>query len=116
MAEHHPHEPHWYLPLIPVGPNWVGKGLGTLLTKYALQRCDEDGIAANLESSNPENIPFYQRHGFKVVGEIQHGSSPPLTPMLRTASFRHSKATPPYRLRHPDSSIAPPHPVRIDWQ
>ncbi|MCA1393317.1 GNAT family N-acetyltransferase [Bradyrhizobium sp. IC3123] len=98
MAEHRPHEPHWYLPLIAVDPNWVGKGLGTLLMNYALQRCDEDGIVAYLESSNPENIPFYQRHGFKVVGEIQHGSSPPLTPMLRTASFPPSKAAPPDRL------------------
>ncbi|MGM4954345.1 GNAT family N-acetyltransferase [Bradyrhizobium barranii] len=85
MAEHHPSEPHWYLPLIAVDPNWVGQGLGTLLMKYALQRCDEQGIAAYLESSNPENIPFYQRHGFKPIGEIQHGCSPPLTPMLRKA-------------------------------
>ncbi|WP_409190496.1 GNAT family N-acetyltransferase [Bradyrhizobium sp. RDM4] len=58
MAEHHPCEPHWYLPLIAVDPNWAGQGLGTLLMKYALQRCDEQGIAAYLESSNPENIPF----------------------------------------------------------
>lgn len=85
MAEHHPSEPHWYLPLIAVDPNWGGRGLGTLLMKYALQRCDEEGIAAYLESSNPENVPFYQRHGFKVIGEIQRGSSPPLTPMLRAA-------------------------------
>ncbi len=83
MAEHHPSEPHWYLPLIAVHPNWAGQGLGTLLMKYALQRCDEQGLAAYLESSNPENIPFYQRHGFKIIGEIQHGCSPPLTPMLR---------------------------------
>ncbi|WP_370142685.1 GNAT family N-acetyltransferase [Bradyrhizobium yuanmingense] len=85
MAEHHPREPHWYLPLIAVDPNWVGKGVGALLMRYALEQCDEQGMAAYLESSNPENIPFYQRYGFKVVGEIQHGSSPPLTPMFRTA-------------------------------
>lgn len=85
MAEHHPTGPHWYLPLIAVDPTWIGRGLGTLLMKYALQRCDEEGIAAYLESSNPASIPFYERHGFKVVGEIQHGSSPPLMPMLRAA-------------------------------
>lgn len=86
MAEHRPAEPHWYLPLIAADPNWVGQGLGTLLMKHALQRCDEQGSAAYLESSNPKNIPFYQRHGFKIIGEIQHGGSPPLTPMLRTRS------------------------------
>ncbi|MGB8094962.1 MAG: N-acetyltransferase, partial [Pseudolabrys sp.] len=34
----------------------------------------------------PRNIPFYERHGFRIVGEIQHGSSPTMTPMLRTSS------------------------------
>ena len=86
MAEHHPHEPHWYLPLIAADPSWIGQGLGTLLMKHALRRCDEDGIAAYLESSNPRNISLYQRHGFRMIGQIQHGSSPTLTPMLRTPS------------------------------
>ncbi|TWA92024.1 GNAT family N-acetyltransferase [Bradyrhizobium stylosanthis] len=85
MAEHHPPEPHWYLPLIAADPNWVGHGLGRLLMEHALKRCDWEGTTAYLESSNPENVPFYERHGFKVIGEIQHGDSPSLTPMLRTA-------------------------------
>ena len=84
MAEHHPHEPHWYLPLIAADPNWIGQGLGTLLMKHALRRCDEEGIAAYLESSNPRNISLYERHGFRIIGEIQHGSSPTMTPMSRT--------------------------------
>jgi ribosomal protein S18 acetylase RimI-like enzyme len=86
MAEHHPHEPHWYLPLIAADPSWIGQGLGTLLMKHALRRCDEDVIAAYLESSNPRNISFYERHGFRIIGQIQHGSSPTLTPMLWTPS------------------------------
>src|SRR5262245_44247284 len=86
MAEHHPHDPHWYLPLIAADPNWIGQGLGSLLMKHALRRCDEEGIAAYLESSNPRNISFYERHGFEIVGRIQSGSSPVLTPMLRPAS------------------------------
>jgi ribosomal protein S18 acetylase RimI-like enzyme len=86
MAEHHPHEPHWYLPLIAADPNWIGRGLGTLLMKHALRRCDEEGVAAYLESSNPRNISLYERHGFKIIGEIQHGSSPTMTPMLRPVS------------------------------
>ena len=86
MAEHHPDEPHWYLPLIAADPSWIGQGLGTLLMEHALRRCDEGGVAAYLESSNPRNISFYQRHGFKIVGKIQSGSSPVLTPMLRSTS------------------------------
>jgi ribosomal protein S18 acetylase RimI-like enzyme len=86
MAKHHPREPHWYLPLIAADPNWIGQGLGTLLMKHALRRCDEEGIVAYLESSNPRNISLYQRHGFRIIGKIQHGSSPTMTPMLRTVS------------------------------
>ena len=86
MAEHHPLEPHWYLPVIAADPNWIGQGLGAVLMKHALRRCDEEGVAAYLESSNPRNISFYERHGFEIVGKIQSGSSPVLTPMLRPAS------------------------------
>jgi GNAT superfamily N-acetyltransferase len=86
MAEYHPREPHWYLPLIAADPNWIGQGLGALLMKHALRRCDEQGIAAYLESSNPRNISLYERHGFRIIGKIQSGSSPVLTPMLRPRS------------------------------
>lgn len=86
MARYHPHDPHWYLPLIAADLQWVGKGLGTLLMQHVLQRCDEEGMPAYLESSNLMNIPFYQRFGFKIIGEIQCGSSPVMTPMLRPAS------------------------------
>lgn len=86
MAEHHPHEPHWYLPFIATDPIWRGQGLGALLMKHVLRRCDEEGIAAYLESSNPRNISLYERHGFEIIGNIQSGSSPVLTPMLRPAS------------------------------
>ena len=86
MDEHHPREPHWYLPLVAADPNWIGQGLGTLLMQHALRRCDEEGVAAYLESSNPRNISFYQRLGFKIIGKIQSGSSPVMTPMLRPPS------------------------------
>jgi ribosomal protein S18 acetylase RimI-like enzyme len=85
MATYHPREPHWYLPLIGVDPARQGKGYGDALMRYALERCDRDGITAYLESSNPRNVPFYRRHGFEPIGTIQAGSSPSLVPMLRKA-------------------------------
>ena len=53
MAEHHPHEPHWYLPLIAADPSWIGKGLGTLLMKHALtmRRGRDRGLPRKLESA-----------------------------------------------------------------
>lgn len=85
MAAYHPKEPHWYLPLIGTDPAHQGQGLGHALMTHALARCDRDRAPAYLESSNPQNIPFYRRHGFEVMGEIQSGSSPTLVPMLRPA-------------------------------
>ena len=49
----------------------------------ALVPCDRDRALAYLESSNPKNISFYQRHGFEIQGNIQAGSSPSIVPMLR---------------------------------
>jgi ribosomal protein S18 acetylase RimI-like enzyme len=83
MSNHHPREPHWYLPLIGVDPAHQNKGQGDALMSYALQRCDRDRRSAYLESTNPRNISLYQRHGFEPLGRIQIGSSPVLVPMLR---------------------------------
>lgn len=84
MDVYHPHDqPCWYLPLIGVDPARAQKGLGTALMRHALQLCDETELPAYLDSSNPRSIPFYQRLGFRVLGEIQHGTSPVIHPMLR---------------------------------
>lgn len=88
MGASHPAEPHWYLPLIGVDPMAQGKGHGSALMQHALRRCDRDGVPAYLESSNPANIPLYERHGFKVTDTIQVGSSPPIFPMLRQAATK----------------------------
>ena len=84
MARYHPQEPHWYLPFIGVDPSRQGEGYGAALMQHALVACDRDRMPAYLESSNPRNIPLYERHGFKVLGSIQVGTSPPIVPMLRS--------------------------------
>jgi ribosomal protein S18 acetylase RimI-like enzyme len=84
MAGFHPAEPHWYLPLIGVDPAHQGRGYGSALLAYAVQQCDRDRTPAYLESTNPRNVPLYQRYGFEVVGKIQAGTSPPLVPMVRS--------------------------------
>lgn len=83
METYHPSEPCWYLPLIGVDPVCQGRGYGSALLRYALEQCDRGGMPAYLESSNPRNIPLYQRHGFESLGAIQAGTSPTLVPMLR---------------------------------
>ena len=83
MESFHPEEDCWYLPLIAVDPYYQGQGFGSQLMKHALARVDEDGLPAYLESSNPRNISLYERHGFEIMGEIQIGTSPVVTPMIR---------------------------------
>jgi ribosomal protein S18 acetylase RimI-like enzyme len=83
MGQSHPEEPHWYLPMVGVDPHAQGKGLGGALMRHALARCDEERAPAYLESTNPRNISLYERHGFEVLGRIQVGAGPLVTPMLR---------------------------------
>jgi GNAT superfamily N-acetyltransferase len=83
MEKFHPREAHWYLPQIGVEPNAQGKGIGAALMRHALARCDQERVPAYLEASKPQNIPFYLRYGFEVIGEIQVGAAPLVTPMLR---------------------------------
>lgn len=83
MDRFHPEAPCWYLPLIGVDPTSQGRGYGSALLRYALEQVDRAGDPAYLESSNPRNVPLYERHGFEVLGSIQAGSSPTVVPMMR---------------------------------
>ncbi|MEO0409350.1 MAG: GNAT family N-acetyltransferase [Cyanobacteria bacterium P01_A01_bin.135] len=83
MVHYHPHYPHWYLPLLGVDPRHHGQGHGSALLRSVLGRCDRDRLPAYLESSNPQTVPFYQHHGFEVLGTIQVGKSPQIFTMLR---------------------------------
>jgi hypothetical protein len=48
-----------------------------------LDRCDAEHAPAYLESSNPDNIPYYNRFGFEVTGEIVMPDGPTLWAMWR---------------------------------
>ena len=84
MGESHPHEAHWHLAFVGVDPAHQRKGIGAALLQHTLARTDEQGVHCYLESSNPANIPLYQRHGFEVTREIRVGGSPPVIPMIRS--------------------------------
>lgn len=70
MKSVHPEEPHWYLAVIGSDPGVRGKGFGQALMRSRLDRCDAEYCPAYLESSNPENVPYYERFGFSVTREI----------------------------------------------
>lgn len=61
--------PHWYLWGLGVEPSQQGKGLGGTLLQPVLSRADAAGHSCYLETQNETNLPFYQKHGFRVVSE-----------------------------------------------
>jgi ribosomal protein S18 acetylase RimI-like enzyme len=80
----HPDRPHWYLSGIGTDPPAQGSGIGSELMRSRLVRCDADRMPAYLESSNERNVPFYEHHGFRVIGELSvPGGGPTLWLMWR---------------------------------
>jgi GNAT superfamily N-acetyltransferase len=85
MKRDHPEESHWYLGVIGSDPTVRGEGFGQALMQSRLDRCDHERAPAYLESTNPDNVPYYQRFGFEVTRAIviPHGG-PTLWAMWRT--------------------------------
>jgi len=61
--------PHWYLIAIGVRPGQQGRGLGAALLRHGVERAQATGFPCYLETANARNLPFYEQHGFRVVGE-----------------------------------------------
>lgn len=85
MSAAHPTQPHMYLWVNGTEKSRQGMGLGSKVISVVLERCDREGLPAYLESSNPRNRPFYERHGFSVMHEITGlpEGCPPIVGMWR---------------------------------
>ena len=61
---------HWYLQTLGVEPAHQGKGYGSLLMEYMLEKIDTTNpLPVFLETSTEINVKFYKRFGFEVVKE-----------------------------------------------
>lgn len=58
---------HWYLAAIGVEPEATREGLGSELLRPALETADAQGQPCYLETVQPDNARFYEKHGFVVV-------------------------------------------------
>ncbi|MEO6794968.1 MAG: GNAT family N-acetyltransferase [Mycobacterium sp.] len=84
LEANHPEEPHWYLAVIGSDPSVRGRGFGQAVMQPRLDLCDAEYCPAYLESSKLENVPYYERFGFQVIGEITlPGGGPTLWRMRR---------------------------------
>jgi GNAT superfamily N-acetyltransferase len=89
----HPEVPHWYLAILGTDPDHQGRGLASAALAPVLARCDAEGTAAYLETATPENVPFYERHGFAVTGEVTLPRGPYLWLMTRRPRRDGAEAT-----------------------
>ncbi len=85
LQARHPNEvPHDYLLLLGVRPRARRRGAGSTLLSSHLRRLDRVGRGAFLETANPSNIPFYERHGFEQLEAFRPvGGGPWLWSMWR---------------------------------
>ena len=76
--------PTWHLAFLATDPELRGRGLARRLLEHVLHRCDEDGLAAWLETTDPVNPPLYERFGYHTVSHIDRaGWMPGLWVMRR---------------------------------
>ncbi|RMZ01717.1 hypothetical protein D0862_06256 [Hortaea werneckii] len=57
---------HWYLEIIATHPRYQGRGAGSMMINWGLERADQDNVAAYLEAS-PEAVSLYEKLGFQNV-------------------------------------------------
>jgi len=72
LAENHPPEPHLYLQLLGVDPDFQGKRLGgALLERLKLEAAMRPDIAGvYLETATEANVAYYSGKGYQVLSEI----------------------------------------------
>lgn len=75
--------PHWYLSTLGTDPAAQGRGLGTRVLEPVLAQCDQDGVAAYLESSKERNVDYYARFGFRVTDVLRLPRGPQIWLMWR---------------------------------
>ncbi|MCA1397892.1 GNAT family N-acetyltransferase [Bradyrhizobium sp. BRP56] len=86
LGKYHPKEPHWYFTMLGIDPMHQRSGWGGLLYRYGLAILDEAKGLAFSEATSSSSARLYERLGWKIVGEVQVGSSPPCFPMLHHPS------------------------------
>jgi GNAT superfamily N-acetyltransferase len=66
---HDPDQPHSHFGPLAVDAHVQGRGIGSQLMREYTRRLDAAGQLGYLETDKPENVVFYERHGFVVNGE-----------------------------------------------
>jgi ribosomal protein S18 acetylase RimI-like enzyme len=68
-AKRDPDEPHSHLGPLAVDAHLQGQGIGSRIMEEYCRRLDAAGTLGYLETDKPENVGFYEKHGFATVEE-----------------------------------------------
>jgi GNAT superfamily N-acetyltransferase len=79
MLERHIHDPHHYLYVLGVDPSHQGRGLGGTLLRSLSARADAAALPVYLETDDPNNVPLYERFGYRVLTAEAPASLPTVT-------------------------------------
>jgi ribosomal protein S18 acetylase RimI-like enzyme len=63
-----PADPSWYLGVLATHPDHAGQRLGRLVMAAGLERAQEDGLPAYLETVTPTNVAIYTASGWTIAG------------------------------------------------
>lgn len=69
MRRHRPQEPHLYLWFLAAHPSAQRQGVGRALLAHVLAEADARDRFAFLETTRPENVPYYAGFGFREVDQ-----------------------------------------------
>lgn len=87
LHERHAPKSHRYLWALGVDPPNQGKGIGSQLLEAGLARADTERAACYLETGLERSVRFYEKFGFKVMGEGESpGSGVHVWAMLRASA------------------------------
>ncbi|KAJ5555760.1 hypothetical protein N7535_008193 [Penicillium sp. DV-2018c] len=78
---------HYYLDMLGVHPSQKGRGLGSKLLRWGLERADAEGLEVYL-SASPEGRPMYEKYGFRAVDTSMPFPGYEQTAMLRPPNGR----------------------------
>jgi len=60
--------PHWHLLAVGMEPTKQKRKIGGTLLEPLLLRADSDALPCYVEVFNEKYLPFFKRHGFRIMG------------------------------------------------
>jgi GNAT superfamily N-acetyltransferase len=64
-----PDEPQWFLDHVAVAESERGRGIGSALIRFGLERAADDDVTVTLETARAWNVPIYEHLGFETYLE-----------------------------------------------